>query len=48
MQAQVTNYAILTKWVKKQHEKKHISNLKSMKIVSFEQTSTKFNEIFFP
>ena len=31
MQAWVpTNYAILTKWVKVQHEKKTVSNLKSI------------------
>ena len=42
-----TNYAILTKHVKVQYEKKPVSNLKSMQIVSFEQTSTKFIEILF-
>ena len=31
-----TNYAILTKPVKVQHEKKRVSNLKSMQIVGFE------------
>ena len=29
-----------------QHDKKPLSNLKSMQIVGFEQTSTKFIEIF--
>ena len=43
-----TNYAILTKQVKVQHEKKPVSNLKSMEIVGFEQTSTKFIQIFVP
>ena len=42
-----TNYAILTKRVKLQHEKKPVSNLKSMPIVGFEQTSKKFIEIFY-
>ena len=42
------NYAISTKYVKVQHEKKPVSNLKSMEIVGFEQTSTKFIEIFVP
>ena len=42
------NYAILTKYVKVQHEKKPVSNLKSMEIVGFEQTSTKFIKIFVP
>ena len=37
-----TNYVILTKRVKEQHEKKTVSNLKSMHSVVFEQTSTKF------
>ena len=40
-----TNYAILTK-VK--HEKKPVSNLKSMQNVGFEQTYTKFIEVFVP
>ena len=43
-----TNYAILTKQVKVQHEKQPVSNLKSMEIVGFEQTSTKFIQIFVP
>ena len=30
MQGQVHNYGTLTKWVKLQHEKKPVSNLKSM------------------
>ena len=47
MQGQVyTNYAILTKLVKVLHKKKPVSNLKSMQIVGFEQTSRKFIEIF--
>ena len=41
-----TNYAILTKWVKEQHEKKPVSSLKSMLFVVFEQLTTKFTEIF--
>ena len=41
-----TNYTILTKRVKVQHEKKPVSNLKSVRIVGFEQTPTKFIEIF--
>ena len=41
-----TNYAILTKQVKVKHKKKPASNLKSMQIVGFEQTSLKFIEIF--
>ena len=36
-----TNYKI-------QHEKKTVLNLKSMPIVGFEQTFTKFTEIFVP
>ena len=40
-----TNYAILAKQVKVQHEKKPVSNLKSMQIVVFEQTSSKFIKI---
>ena len=40
------NYAILTKQVKLQHEKKPVSNLKSMQSVGFGQTFTKFIEIF--
>ena len=43
-----TNYVILTKRVKAQHEKKPVSNLKCMQSVVFEQTSTKFIEIFVP
>ena len=42
-----TNYAILTKRFKMQHEKKPVSNLKRMQNVGFEQTSTKFIEILF-
>ena len=41
-----TNYAILTKHVKVKQEKKLVSNLKSMHIVGFEKTSTKFIKIF--
>ena len=40
------NYFILTKRVKLKHQKKPVSNLKSIKSVSFEQTYTKFIEIF--
>ena len=43
-----TNYAILTKQVKVQHEKKPVLNLKSMQLVGFEQTYTTFIEIFVP
>ena len=42
------NYAILTKWVKLQHEKKPVSNLLSMQSVGLEQTFTKFLAIFLP
>ena len=42
------NYAMLTKQVKLQHEKKHVSNLKYIHSVGFEQTFTKFSEIFIP
>ena len=42
------NYPILTKRVKLQHEKKPVSNLKSIESVGFEQTFTKFTEIFVP
>ena len=42
------NHAILTKWVKLQHEKKPVSNLLSMQSVGFEQTFIKFIEIFVP
>ena len=41
-----TNYVILTKRIKVQHEKTPESNLKSMQTVGFEQTSTKFIEIY--
>ena len=40
------NYPILTKQVKLQHEKKLVSNLESKESASFEQTFTKFIEIF--
>ena len=42
------NYAILTKLVKLQHEKKPVSNYKSMQSVGFEQTFAKFIENFVP
>ena len=41
-----TDYPILTKRVKLQHEKKPVLNLKSIESVGFEQTLTKFIEIF--
>ena len=40
------NYPILTKQTKLYHEKKPVSNLKSIASVGFEQTFTKFIEIF--
>ena len=40
------NYAILTKQVKLQHEKKPVLNLISMQSVGFEQTFMNFIEIF--
>ena len=40
------NYAILTKRVKLQHEKKPVLNLISMQSVGFEQTFMNFIEIF--
>ena len=43
-----TNYAILTKWVKLQHEKIPVSNLLNMHSAGFEQTFMKFIEIFVP
>ena len=43
-----TNYVILTKRVRAQHEKKPVSNLKCVQSVVFEQTSTKFIDIFVP
>ena len=43
-----TNYAILTKQANLQHEKKPVSNLKSMQSVGLQQTSTKIIEIFVP
>ena len=42
------NYAILTKRIKQQHEKKPVLNLLSMQSLGFEQTFTKFIEIFVP
>ena len=41
-----TNYAILTKRVKVQNEKKLVSSLKRIQSIGFEETSTKFIEIF--
>ena len=46
MQGQMQNYAILTKQLKLQHEKKPVSSLISMQSVGFEQTFMKFVEIF--
>ena len=40
------NYAILTKQVKLQHEKKSVSNFKRMQKLRFQQTFMKFVEIF--
>ena len=40
------NYAILTKRIKLQHEKKPVSSLKSIQRGGFEQTFTKVIEIF--
>ena len=40
------SYVILTKWVKLQHEKKPVSNLKSIQNVGFQETCTKFIEIY--
>ena len=42
------NYAILTKRIKQQHEKKPVSNLLSMQSVGFEETFIKFIEILVP
>ena len=42
------NYAILTKRVKLQHEKKPVSNLLSMQSVGFEQTFMKFIKSLVP
>ena len=36
------NYAILTKWIKLQYEKKPVSNLLSVQSVGFEQMFMKF------
>ena len=41
-------YPILTKRIKLQHEEKPILNLKSIESVGFQQTFTKFIEIFVP
>ena len=46
MQGQMQIYAILTKQVKPQHEKKHVSNLLSMQSEGFEEIFMKFMEIF--
>ena len=43
-----TNYAILTKRVYVQHEKKPVPNLRSIHSVVFDQASTKFIDIFVP
>ena len=43
-----TKYAILTKRVKVQYEKKLVSNLKGMQSVVFDKISTKWIEIFVP
>ena len=40
------NHIILTKQIKLQLEKKLVLNLKSMQNVDFEQTFTKFIEVF--
>ena len=42
------NYALLTKRVTLQHEKKPVSNLLSMQSVGFEKTFMKFIQIFVP
>ena len=42
------NYPILIKRVKLQQEKTPVLNLKSIESVGFEQTFTKFIEIFVP
>ena len=42
------HYPILTKRPKPQHEKKPVSNLKSIESVGFEQKFTKFIENFVP
>ena len=42
------NYAILTKQVKLQHEKKPVWSLLSMQSIGFELTFMKFIEIFVP
>ena len=42
------NYAILTKRVKLQHEKKPVLNLLSIQSEGFEQAFMKFIEIFVP
>ena len=43
-----TKYAILTKRVKVQYEKKPVLNLKCMQSVVFDKISTKWIEIFVP
>ena len=46
MQGQLQNYATSTKRVKLQHEKKPVSNFKSMQSKGFEQISMKCIKIF--
>ena len=48
MQAKVQIMPYYPNGSKVQYEKKFVSNLKNMQIVGFEQTSTKFIEIFVP
>ena len=48
MQGQMQIMPPKTKRVKLQHEKKHVSNLKSMQSAGFQQTFIKFIEIFVP
>ena len=48
MRGQMHIMPLLTKWVTLQHEKKPTLNLKSMQSISFDQTFTKFIEIFVP
>ena len=43
-----TNYPVLIKRVKLQHKKKPVLNLRSIESVGFQQTFTKFIEIFVP
>ena len=46
MQGRVQNYATLTKRIKPQHEKKHVSNFKMYPEQGFEQITMKCIEIF--